>query len=185
MMVKHMKKTVGLIICYVVVVCSACTSVEHVDKEKIHKEAEQWMECIVKEDKEALLKYFASDIRDNDKEKTLKEIETAFEFIDGTIVSYELDDIYGGMEYLEDGKVSYHSCYPEFENVTTDSGVKYRVEFIYENIRKKEPQYEGLTMIVIKKVEETLQAKNRESQTDTKDNSLDEVVIGHLIPYDD
>ena len=128
---------------------TSCASNQHVDKKEIGNTVEQMMEYIVNENKSDLLNYFCSDIQENREEETLEEMEKAFEFINGNIVSYDYAGTGGGQETIHEGKTVFYDCRPEFRNVTTDTGYKYTVRFDYQHIWDERPECEGITKITI------------------------------------
>lgn len=107
------------------------------------------MEYIVNEDAESVFGFFVSDIRDNREELTMKEIQKAFDYIDGNIVSYDDIKIHGEEEHKSEGKIEFFQCYPEARNVTTDTGNSYTIEFTYGYIWTEKPEREGIWVIYI------------------------------------
>lgn len=99
-------------------------------KGQIRKEVDQMMECIKNEDKEGLLELFCEDVRETHREETLKEIEDAFDFIDGKVVSYK-NYSFGYSEHISHGMVVSGSYSPGYYEVKTDTGKNYEVFFCY------------------------------------------------------
>lgn len=128
---------------------TACTGNQQVDKKEIGNTVEQMMGYIIDENKTELFGFFSTDIRENRKEETLNEMDKAFDFINGNIVSYDYAGIGGGEENKNDGKIYYFNCYPEFRNVTTDTGYKYTIEFTYHYIWSEKPERQGICKIEI------------------------------------
>ncbi len=179
------KMKFSIIMICILLNCVACTSVEHVDKEKIHKESEQWMECIVKEDADALFEYLAPRIQSN-KEEVMEQMEAFFEAIDGKIISYEYDGFYGEDEHIEDGKTVYYSCHPKYPSVITDSGKEYSIKFTFEDVWKERPECEGITKISVKEVNEQKESsRNSQNESSTTPPEQEYTIIGRNIYYDD
>lgn len=118
-----------------------------IDHDAIIKEnAEQMMQCIVDRDAERLLTYFSEDIRENESEETLEEIEKAFEFIDGDIVSYSYFSG-GGSDSVSHGEITFDVHTPKFQRMETTTGKIYTIELAYFYIWKEKPECEGLCKI--------------------------------------
>lgn len=165
---KHATKRITVILLLMVsFLLTSCKEHVWTIEEKMDQTAEEIMEVIVDEDSKALFKFFASDIQDNRKEETLEEIQQAFDFIDGKIVSYDYHPI-PGRRSQNYGNIDYFDSLPEFRNVTTDLGKIYIIECTYHYIWKKRPEREGLCYIKIYE----------------KDNRENKVEIGKIY-YDD
>jgi hypothetical protein len=129
-------------------ILSSCIVNEHVDEGDIKENAIQMMECIVNENSEELFDFYNNDMKENDQNNSLKEIQQLFEYIDGAIISYNYEGKGGGEEDKNNGIINYYSCYPEFD-FTTDTGQTYTISFSYKYIWNEHPEYEGINMIQI------------------------------------
>lgn len=108
--------------------------------------AEQMMQCIIDRDAEKLLTYFSKDIRENESEETLEEIEALFEFIDGDIVSYSYFSG-GGADSTGNFEYDYYFCTPEFQKTETTTGKIYTIQLSYWYLWQEKPECEGLCKI--------------------------------------
>lgn len=131
-----------------IMILSSCIVNEHVDEGDIKENAIQMMECIVNENSEELFDFYNNDMKENDQNNSLKEIQQLFEYIDGAIISYNYEGKGGGEEDKNNGIINYYSCYPEFD-FTTDTGQTYTISFSYKYIWNEHPEYEGINMIQI------------------------------------
>jgi hypothetical protein len=143
------KKSSTIIMLIFMLFLSSCTSNQQVERKEIINTVEQLMESIVDEDAESVFDFFASDIRNNRKELTIEEIQQAFAYIDGNIISYDAIEICGEEEHKENGQISFFHCLPEACNVTTDTGYKYTIRFTYGYIWAEKPEREGVWKICI------------------------------------
>lgn len=146
---KHItKKIITILLLVLSLLLTSCSDNPIAKKKKIKKTAEKVMEAIIDEDDKDLLKFFTSDIQDYHRTKTMSEIQQAFDFIDGKVVSYDYQQG-GEMETVEDGKIKYYHCYLEFTNVKTDTDSIYTIECTYHYIWDKKPEQEGIAKIII------------------------------------
>lgn len=143
-------KIVGSFALGLTMILSSCFVNEHVDGRDIKEDAAKMMECVVNEDAEGLFDFYNDDMKDNYREKTLREIQQLFEYIDGSIVSYKYKGQGGGMESKKHGTIYHYNCYPAFD-FTTDTGQAYIIKFSYEYIWDEHPEYEGISKIIIYK----------------------------------
>ncbi|MDE6253167.1 MAG: DUF5104 domain-containing protein [Lachnospiraceae bacterium] len=137
------KKFLIIILLPVCVLLTSCTMKYHSD---IKKETKTWIKYFKEEDAEGLLEVFCSDIKDNYSDETLEEIEAAFEFIDGDIVSYEFESESGSRQTKDNFKTKLYYCYPVYF-IKTNMGKKYTIKFCYNYIWKEKPEYEGIESI--------------------------------------
>lgn len=104
--------------------------------------------CIKENDANTLEEMFCPYIRDN--HKLDEEIEGAFEFIDGEIVSegdkHYLDETGGA---VENGQIVSSRIQPEIRNLKTDSDKEYTIIFNEYLINTENPDYTGITRITI------------------------------------
>ena len=139
------KKILIISLLLVCVLLTSCTMKYHSD---IKKESKTWIKYFKEEDVEGLLEVFCSDIKDNYSDETLEEIETAFEFIDGDIVSYELKSEYSLAQTKDNFKTKYYSCDSVYF-IETSTGKKYTIRFFYNYIWVEKPEREGVECIQI------------------------------------
>ncbi|MCM1334618.1 MAG: DUF5104 domain-containing protein [Bacteroides sp.] len=119
-----------------------------VDTDAVIKEnTEQMMQCIIDRNAEKLLTFFSDDMRENESEKTLEEIEQLFDFIDGDIVSYSYSSggLYGSVSNSE---YELYLCEPTFQKTETSTEKIYTIQFAYDYIWKGKPEYEGISKII-------------------------------------
>ena len=97
--------------------------------------------CFENEDKETLKSYFSESARKYKEIDT--EIDEAFEFIDGKIVSYGEPDsrVIGPIEEKEFGATT--------KKVITDKGTEYKISFSGMERMDSDPQQEGVTYIKV------------------------------------
>ncbi|MDE6253166.1 MAG: DUF5104 domain-containing protein [Lachnospiraceae bacterium] len=139
------KKFLIISLLLVCVLLTSCTMKYHSD---IKKETKTWINYFKEEDAEGLLELFCSDIKNNYYDETLEEIEAAFEFIDGDIVSYKYKGEGSSGQTKDDFKTKLYYCYPEYQ-IETSTGKKYTIMFRYNYIWKEKPEYEGIARIWI------------------------------------
>ncbi len=170
------RKKASILICIVFVVETLCgCSIadrfnDFVSQEQeIKTIAQQVMQCIVNENKTELLHLFSTDIQNNYAQQITFELDRAFEFINGKIISYDYAGIYGESEKVHYGKVKFYDCNPKICNVITDSGVKYEIKFVYTRTWETKPEREGISEIRI------IDAENHNSY----------VEIGFFYEYDE
>ncbi|MDE6232666.1 MAG: DUF5104 domain-containing protein, partial [Lachnospiraceae bacterium] len=147
-------------------VCVLLTSCTMKYRSDIKKESKTWIKYFKEEDAEGLIELFCSDIKDNYYDETLEEIETAFEFIDGDIVSYEFESEYSLAQTKDNFKTIFYCCDPVYF-VETNKGEKYMIRFCYHYIWKEKPEREGVGSIRVL------------YEGDSKFND-DEVLVGKL-----
>lgn len=136
-------KKISLLFFVCFIVClSSCSN----RSATVKKNAEQMMQCIIDRDAEKLLTFFSKDMRENESEKTLEEIEALFEFIDGDIVSYSYFSG-GGSDSVSHGEVTFDFRTPKFQRTETTTGKIYTIELTYFHIWKEKPECEGLCKI--------------------------------------
>ncbi len=78
-----------------------------------------------------------------------KEIQEAFEIIDGEIVSYNKFSISSGGEKVRDGEVVERHSSPDIEGIKTDTGKIYNIMINNREICSENPEYEGFSVITI------------------------------------
>lgn len=106
------------------------------------------MKYFEEEDADRLLKWFSDDIKNNRSDETLEEIEAAFEFIEGDIISCKYGGDSSGGKTKDNFITIRYYCYPIFY-IETSAGKKYTIEFWYNYIWKEKPEREGIGIIRI------------------------------------
>lgn len=154
------RKKASLIVCFILMmtILCGCGAIDRITdglnrKKEIETVANQMMQCIVDENKTKLLNLFSTDIQNNHANKINLELDRAFDFINGKIISYEYDSVYGESEKVDYGKVKYYDCNPGFLNVITDTGFKYEIWCAYTHISEKNPERVGISLIEIRNAE--------------------------------
>ncbi len=142
------KKTFIFFSIMVLIILTSCASNEHVKNKEIEDKATMMMECVVNEDAEGLFAFYSDYMKENYSDKSFKEIQPLFDYIDGKIISYNYEGISGLEEHKDDGIIYYYNCDPEFD-FTTDTDKTYTIKFSYHYIWDKHPEFEGINMISI------------------------------------
>lgn len=100
------------------------------------------MECFINKDGETLKGFFSEYVLENHPDID-KQIEVAFDFLDGEIVSY--DEPFSG----EAGSLEKKSYGAKTRNIITDKGTEYTIGFKGWYAYDKEPDKVGITVITI------------------------------------
>lgn len=101
------------------------------------------MECFINKDGETLKVFFSEYVLEN-YPNIDKQIEAAFDFLDGEIVSYD-EPFTSGAGSLE--KKSYGA---KTQHIITDKGTEYTIGFKGWYTYDKEPNKVGITVIVVR-----------------------------------
>lgn len=102
-------------------------------------------ECIKERDKDKLFEYFTEDIRVNNKEETMMDIDRFFDHIDEKMEFYRYNS--GGLQATTNrGETLYYICTPEIY-LKTDTGKKYVIQFSFNHKWAKHPEREGIETI--------------------------------------
>ena len=137
---KKKKKTI-VILCSLILLTS-CTNIERVH-EDIKNKTENYIQDFISGDFKNIANCFSSDMDENEKNKLLKKMMTAFKSIDGKIIEHKFITEGGGTEEKESGEIVYYNCYPEYV-IKTDKGKEYRIMLSYMYICKNNPSKEGV-----------------------------------------
>ena len=130
------------------------------------------LKCLEKKDKETLKSMFSEKIR---KRKEFdSEIDTALNFIDGKIVSYDPDTDGGSGDSIDDGKINYIRLYIYIRDIKTDKEKKYYISGLYYVKNGIEPDNIGLAALTIF---DTTNAKNSDY------NKEPQVIVGDYGEY--
>jgi len=114
--------------------------------------AQEIINTFIERDEEVLYSLLSQAAKDF--EKTREQIQEAFDFIDGEIVSYELpNDTGGGGGSKDNGRITSRSITPRINDVLTDAGKIYRISFHYRLINENNRNLEGLDAILISSVD--------------------------------
>ncbi len=143
------KKLLSLVITLFVLCLSSCGKyrpfVYHTPI--IEENVGQMLQCIIDGDAEKLLTFFTEDMRENESEETLEEIEELFKFIDGDITSYSYSSGFT-RKSISNFEYKLYYCTPIFERAETTAGKIYTIQFDYYHIWKEKPEQEGLGKII-------------------------------------
>jgi len=121
------------------------------------------MDCFIDNDEEKLYSLFST--KSKKYYKLEEQIEAAFDFIDGEIISYELPTDTGGGGYeIENGKTIADNMTP-WIYIETDSGKIYRIVFQYFTVFVEDRNGEGLYCIIV-------------SLLDNKKSLIERIAIG-------
>lgn len=132
----------------ILLICVFTTSCTMKYRNDIDKKAKTWIKYFKEEDADGLFKLFCADIKNNYSDETLEEIQKAYEFIDGDILSYEYKGSDSGGQEKDNFKTELYYCYPEYR-IETKKGKKYTIMFRYNYIWKEKPECEGIVRIRI------------------------------------
>lgn len=135
-----LKKTI-VILCSLILLTS-CTNIERVH-EDIKNKTENYIQDFISGDFKNIANCFSSDMDENEKNKLLKKMMTAFKSIDGKIIEHKFITEGGGTEEKKAGEIVYYNCYPEYM-LKTDKGKEYRIMLSYMYICKNNPSKEGV-----------------------------------------
>jgi len=164
-----MKKALS-VLAAVVLLLSACGedegSAETAQKSNLdiaRDVAQDIMDCFIDKDEEKLYSLFST--KSKKYYKLEEQIEAAFDFIDGEIISYELPTDTGGGGYeIENGKTIADNMTP-WIYIETDSGKMYRIVFQYFTVFVEDRNGEGLYCIIV-------------SLLDNKKSLIERIAIG-------
>ena len=128
--------------------------------------AQDIMDCFINKDEEALYSLLSPNAQNF--HLTREQIQEAFEFIDGEIISYDLPTTTGGGGHSkENGVITAKNMTPRIRNIVTNSGDIYKICFDYRLILESDRNSEGLDDIIIRLME-----------SEYGEKYLEEVVIG-------
>ncbi|MCR5143634.1 MAG: DUF5104 domain-containing protein [Ruminococcus sp.] len=139
-----MKKVVLLLMVIMITVLASCGYGNDDYKTPDESAAEMITDivvCFENDDKETLKTYFSESAKKNGKLDT--EIDEAFEFIDGKIVSYG-EPIPGCIGPIEDKAYG-----ATISDIITDKGTEYKISFSGMERMDSDPQQEGVTYIKV------------------------------------
>jgi len=107
--------------------------------------AQEIMDCFINKDEEALYSLLSPSAREY--EHTSEQIKEAFDLIDGEIISYGLP--------IDIGKTTSENMSPCIENIKTDSGEKYSIEFQYSFAADENTgEWQGVCLIFVSWIDE-------------------------------
>ena len=114
------------------------------------------MNAFIAKDEDALYSLLSPNAKNSPNIR--EQIQEAFDFIDGEIVSYELPtDTGGGGRAMERGKVTHENITPWIDYIKTDSTEEkkhYRLQFRYDLVFKDDKNSEGLSNIIVSLLDE-------------------------------
>ena len=105
------------------------------------------LKCFEKKDKETLKSMFSEKIRK--RTELDSEIDTALNFIDGKILSFDPDTDGGSGDSIDNGKINYIRLYPHISDIKTDKEKKYSISGLYYVKNGIEPDNIGLVALTI------------------------------------
>lgn len=146
--------------------------------------AQDIMDCFINKDEEEL--YLMLSKNAQDFYMTKGQIKSAFDFIDGEIISYKLPtDTGGGGESVEHGKVTAQDMTPWITNIKTTSGNNYRITFQYFTVVNKYVEnMKGLNDIFVSILDENESLIKRiVIGFDNSDDEYDIFQYSMVIPY--
>lgn len=142
-----MKYIAGVVICIIAII--TMTSCKSVPKEMgVNEYSKEVLRCFDEEDSEGLKALFCAEIQNT--HNLDKEIAEAMEFFEGKVISY--DDNFNGRsgQSVDDGEVTEKHFVPIIDDITTDSGVTYKITFYYYKVNTKDENRVGINNIVIR-----------------------------------
>lgn len=146
-----MKKIISIFISLVLVIYgfTGCiddkSSVSPPPDEMARLQSISVMECFENEDIEGLKSMFCKRVIDNIDLNS--QIEGAFEFINGKIISYDEPDGTSGGGLIKDGKRVELILRGDTENIKTDLGSTYTLSFHSYGIYKEDANKVGITYL--------------------------------------
>ena len=105
------------------------------------------LRCLDENDAESLKALFCEEMQNNID--LAEQIETAFNFFDGEVVSYDNISV-GSGESVDSGVLTDSHIIPVINGIKTDSEKTYKITFLsYITLAQRE-QYEGINYIIIR-----------------------------------
>jgi len=148
-----MKKIISIFISLVLVICgfTGCiddkSSVSPPPDEMARLQSVSVMECFENEDIEGLKSMFCKRVIDNIDLNS--QIESAFEFINGKIISYDEPDGTSGGGLIKDGERVELILSGKITNIKTDKGDIYRITFTSYGIHESDPDRIGISQLSV------------------------------------
>jgi hypothetical protein len=137
-----------LVLCFLLLL-TACNSKSQFTKDL----AQEIMDAFTEKDEEALFSLFSQELQEYPLAR--EQIQEAFNFIDGEIISYELPAFAeGGGKVIEEGKIMSENIAPIIYDIETDSGKRYQILFQYFIIFEYDKNREGLVLVSVFEVDE-------------------------------
>ena len=156
-----MKRFFLILLVFMIVLSSGCSGFgEYKSPGNLAKERQsEIMECFVRKDGETLKSFFSEYVIENYPDIDV-QIKTAFDFLDGEIISY--DEPFSSASGSH-GKKDYGAT---TRNIITDQGTEYVIAFKGWLTNDKEPDKVGTTVIVIqnKTMKDQLEESKNTSQ---------------------
>ena len=148
-----MKKIISIFISLVLVIYgfTGCiddkSSVSPPPDEMARLQSVSVMECFENEDIEGLKSMFCKRVIDNIDLNS--QIEGAFEFINGKIISYDEPDGTSGGGLIKDGERVELILGGKITNIKTDKGDIYRITFTSYGIHESDPDRIGISQLSV------------------------------------
>ena len=115
--------------------------------------AQDIMDCFINKDEETLFSLLSPDAQEF--HLTKEQIQEAFDFIDGEIISYDLPtDTGGGGKSIDGRRVISENMTPWIENIITNSKKMYRITFNYRLILESDKNAKGVRDIFISLIDD-------------------------------
>ena len=120
----------------------------HFNCRDLRKERNDIIEYFVEENSDDLFSDFSEIIKEERDNLTKREIEYAFDFIEGDIISYDASSI--GGTYKKKGMLKYYfDTWFYYTNVQTNANKTYSIYVNYVYLDKYNKDYEGIVKITI------------------------------------
>ncbi|MBD5082314.1 MAG: DUF5104 domain-containing protein [Ruminococcaceae bacterium] len=150
-----------------IVLSSGCSgSEEYRSPDDLAKERQsEIMECFVKKDGETLKSFFSEYINENYSDIDV-QIKTAFDFLDGEIISYD-EPFSSALGNLDE---KYYGG--DTRNIITDKDTEYRIIFHSYLTNDKEPKKVGISCITIINMTEGAKLPHDASESDRNETRV-------------
>jgi hypothetical protein len=143
-----------IVICCLFLILTGCKSGQNYELQLAREVAQEIMDAVIEKDEELLFSLLSQN--QQNYHKISEQIQEAFDFIDGEIISYELPtNTLGGGKVLENGKVISENIRIDIKNVETNSGKKYHIIIQYFLIFKEDINVEGIRLIRINLIDDS------------------------------
>ena len=140
--------TLLIIILLTITIFTGCEKPDYINTTEYNKEKTiEILRCFDEEDAEGLKKLFCNKIKDT--EELNQQILDAFVFFEGKTISYTQKYSSSESESLEAGKTVKLRVYPDIQNIKTDKGKSYRIDYYSLIIYEKDNNLVGISKILI------------------------------------
>ncbi|MCL2634699.1 MAG: DUF5104 domain-containing protein [Oscillospiraceae bacterium] len=114
------------------------------DSAKVRAMSEEIMQCFINKDVETLKNMFSPAILTMHDDID-EQIQNAFDFIDGEIISYRIPTAHNMHKQTDGGKATLHTIQPRISNIETVEGKIYRIYYAGQLANAKNEDRVGLT----------------------------------------